>query len=391
MKRLTAALLLLLLLAGCAAPAGPASSEIPEVSTAPEVSTVPTAPEISTVPEVPEAVSPVYTDWSKLTPYEPVLPVYTLHPGYCGDGALEARDDYGPLLPYIGKYSTMERYVIDTLPLYGLVTGEGELVTDPVYAQISLCDGFLVLYRGDPEGTSGGDTFDGGTFSRTLAAADGRWVHELTGSYYVASGSGLLLTAAADGSLDLWNTDGEVAAHFDSGLFTPWFGEGFTWGGEGGASVDWTDDRVGYVVSYCVNGEYQDQATCLYLDFSGGAVMETPPEGYSAEIDYSAVVDKTPAPPAVEGCRYLDPITDQVTGETYFYGYYREDEDEDGRYALFDREGRLLVETGELLRFNQSVIVRAGLCSTVEDGCFCFRSVADSALVFRYPMRTNSD
>lgn len=349
MKRLMAGLLALLLLSGCGAPSG-------------------------------EETGPtVYTDWSKLTDYEPPRPVYTLHPGYNGAGTLEARDDYGLLLPYIGKYSTMERYVIDALPFFGLVTSKGELVSEAVYARVSFYGDFLVLYRSDGE-----------RYSCTLAAADGRWVHELADSSYVADGSGLLLTAAADGSLDLWNTAGEAVTHFDGASFTSRLGEGFSWNEESGPYIDWTDDKVGYVVAYYVNGEYRDEGVRLYLDFTSGAVTDTPPEGYSAELDFSAVRDDTPEPPEIEGCHYLDPITDPVTGETYFYGYYRGD-NEDGSYALFDSQGRMLVKNCDLTRFESSVMVRAGLCSTVEDGSFCYRSLADNALVFRYPMRTNSD
>lgn len=345
-----------------------------------------------TLPESePDSLSPVYTDWSKLTPYEPVQPIYTYHAGYNAAGALEARDDYGALLPYIGKYSTMEWYVIDALPLYGLVTSEGELVTDPVYARIDFYDDFLVLYRGDPMGISGGDTYSGGTFSRTIAAPDGHWVHELTDSYYVGSGCGLLMTAASDGSLNLWNVNGEVVTHFDAALFTSRLGDNFTWGAEGGPYIDWVDDKVGYVVSYNINGEYQGQCLRLYLDFTSGTVADTPPEGYESEINYSAIVDDTPQPPVVDGCNYLDPITDKVTGETCFYGLYRSGENENGRYCLFDSEGKLLLENVGLTRFESSVIVRAGLCSTLEDGCFCYRSLADNTLVFRYIMRTNTD
>ena len=365
MKKMIAALLLLLLLVGCG------------MQTETQVE--------------PDKVSPVYTDWSKLTPYEPVQPIYTYHAGYGADGTFEARDDYGALLPYIGKYSTMERYVIDALPLYGLVTSEGELVSDPVYARINFYDDFLVLYRGDPAGISGGDTYSGGAFSRTLAAPDGRWVHELTDSYYVGSGCGLLMTAASDGSLDLWNVHGEVVTHFDGALFTSRLGENFTWGEEGGPYINWSDDKVGYVTSYNVKSKYQEQGLRLYLDFMSGTVTDTPPEGYESEIEYVAIVDDTPEPPVIKGCNYLDPITDKITGETYFYGFYRSGENEDGRYALFDSEGKLLLENVELMRFEASVIVCAGLCSTVEDDCFCFRSLADNAPVFRYAMRTNSD
>lgn len=363
-KLIAAAALLLLMLAGCGTPA---ETQVGS-----------------------DAASPVYTDWSKLTPYESVQPLYTHHARYSADGTLAARDDYGALLPYMGKFSTMERYVIDVLPLYGLVTDEGELVTDPVFLRIEFYDDFLVLYRGDPMGVSGGDTYSGGTFSRTLAAPDGHWVHELTDSYYVGSGFGLLLSASSDGSLYLWNTDGEVVMYFDGTVFKSRLGENFVWGEEGGPYVDWTDDKVGYVTSYYVNGE---SVPCvrLYLDYRSGAVTDTPPAGYASEIDYSVIIDDTPEPPVVEGCNYLDPITDKVTGETYYYGYYRSGENEEGFYALFDSEGKLLVKTSELERYGVPVTVRAGLCSSVEDGCFCFRTLADNTPVFRYPLRTNSD
>jgi len=372
MKRLIAALLFLLMLAGC--------------------TVRPSAQEEHETQADKENASPVYTDWSKLTPYEPAIDIYTYHAGYTADGPLEARGDYGALLPYIGKYSVMERYVIDALPFYGLVTDKGEIVSEPVYARINFFDGFLLLYRGDPSGATGGDAFAGGTYSRTLAAPDGRWVRELEDSYYVAYGGGLLLTAEEDRSLDLWNTDGEIISHFDGSAFAPWLGESFIWGEEGGPYIDWTDDRVGYLMSYHVNdAEKYPGGLRLYLDFAEGTVSEEPPEGYPAEIDYSAFEDRYPVPPQIKGCNYLEPVTDIVTGETYFHGYYRDGESKQGRYALFNGSGRLLVDNADLWRFETFIIVGAGLCSTVEDGCFCFRSLADNSLVFRRFMRTNSD
>ena len=339
----------------------------------------------------PEAASPVYTDWSKLTPYEPFQQIYTYHTGYRTDGILEARDDYGALLPYIGKYSTMEQYVIDALPFYGLVTDKGELVSDPIYARIVFYGDFLLLYRADPEGNSGGDTYAGGAFSRALAAPDGSWVHELPGSYYVGNGCGLLLTSTSDGSLDLWNADGDIVMHFDATLFASKLGENFTWGNEGGPFVDWVDDKVGYVVSYNVNGEYVEQGVRLYLDFRNGIVTDTPPEDYPVEIDYSALSDNIPELPEVDGCHYLEPVTDFVSGETYFYGYIRNSESETSVCTLFDCNGNSLVENIDLARFEASPVVRSGLCATVENGCFCFRSVTNNELVFSYAMQTNSD
>ncbi|MCR4963033.1 MAG: hypothetical protein K6B40_04050 [Firmicutes bacterium] len=338
-----------------------------------------------------EALSPVYSDWSKLTPYEPAQTIYTYHPGYSENGALAARDDYGALLPYIGKYSAMDRYVIEALPFYGLVTDKGELVTDPVYSRIDFYDDFLVLYRGDPSGDSGGDAYAGGTFSRTLAAPDGRWAHALTGSYYIGNGHGLLLTAASDGSLDLWNRDGEIVTHFDGAPFTSRFGKGFLWGEEGGPFIDWPDDKVGYVTAYYVDGEEQEQAIRLYLDFTNGTVADTPPAGYPSQMYYTTDADHTPEPPVIQGCNYLQPISDKITGETYFYGLYRDNENDYGRYALFDSQGKLLLENVEPTRYETSIIVRAGLYSSVENGCFCFREIDGNAPVFCYTLRTNSD
>ena len=339
---------------------------------------------VQTEPELEQkTVSPVYTDWSKLTPYEPFQQIYTYHAGYRADGILEARDDYGALLPYIGKYSTMEQYVTDTLPFYGLVTDKGELVSDSTYARISFYEDFLVLYHGD--------AYAGGTFSCTLAAPDGSWVHELSDGYYVGNGCGLLLTSTGDGSLDLWNKDGDVVMHFDGALFSSKLGEDFSWGNEGGPFVDWVDDKVGYVVSRNVNGEYAEQGIRLYLDFSNGIVTDTPPEGYPAVIDYSALNDNIPEMPEVVGCSYLEPVTDFVSGETYFYGYVRNSVSETSICTLFDCNGNPLVENIDLAPFGATPIVRSGLCAAVENGCFCFRSVANNELVFSYAMQTNSD
>ena len=374
-------LALLLLLAACgvpAAPKAPAESEPPETVEPPETQ---------------KALSPVYTDWSKLTPYEPPQPVYALHRGYRAAGPLEAREDYGILLPYIGTCASMERYVIDALPLFGLVTDRGELVTGPVYSGANFYGDFLVLYQGDPEGTPGGDAYDGGTFSRTVAAADGRWVQPLPwGCYYVGCGQDLLVTADADGGLDLWNTAGEVVTHFDGALFTPRFGERFLWGEEGGPYLDWTDSKVGYAWTYQVDGEYLEEGVRLYLDFAQGTVSDTAPEGYPAEIDYATLYAAQPQAPEVEGCDYLDSITDPVTGETYFYGYRRGGQGEEASHPLLDGQGQVLAEDfGYLGNFETGPILRGGLYASVEDGCFCLRRIADGELVFRYVMRTNTD
>lgn len=375
MKKLLA-LLLALTLAGCAARV--------ESPAAPEAEPVPEPPGATEPPAAAEAPSPVYTDWSKLTPYEPAKEIYTYHAGYRADGSFEPRGDYGALLPYVGKYSVMEQYVIDELPLYGLVTDKGELVSGPLYSSVYSYDGFFLLYRG------GGDAYSGGRQACTLAASDGRWAHELERGHYIASGFGLLLTAAADDSIDVWNADGEVVTRFDGAVFAPYFGEGSLWDGETGPFIDLADDKVAYAVAYIVNDEYVEDGVRLYLDLASGAVLTEPPEGYPRELDYEALEGDLSAPPEIERNGYLERIVDEVTGETYFCGFCP---DGGGLWheTLFDSAGRDLLGGECLWEVEGYVIVRAGLCATEEDGCFCLRSLADNSLVFRYRTRTNSD
>lgn len=364
-KPIPALLALLLLLTGCRSPAPVQATPTPEPT--------------------PTPLSPVYTDWSKLTPYEPTPPLYTLHPGYHA-GGLEARDDYGTLLPYIGKYSGMDRYVIDKLPLWGLVNDKGELVCGPVYARVSCFDDFLLLRRGDPAHYDPENSYSDGRFSLTLAAPDGSWAHDFKGTC-LGAGHGIALTADLERNLTIWNREGEVAALFDASLFTSRLGEDFSWysGLDYGVRVDWTDAKVGYVLP-----AFADDPVRLYLDFTTGAVLDAPPPGYGVEIDYEAQESEQPTPPEIEGCKYPQPITDPMTGKTYYYAHYW---GERGETALFDGEGRLLVADcgmGDFIEVAQT-IVRGGLCSTLEDDCFCYRSLRDGSLVFRYPMGTNSD
>ena len=134
MKRLTISLLALILLTGCASPA------------------------LEPIPDS-KPVSPVYTDWSKLTPYEPVKEQYTYADTYRDDGILQPSGDYDFLLPYIGSYLDTDSYM-GPLTTLGLVTADGRLVTPPVYAEIERVKDwqtqtyapFLLLYRGEVTG-----------------------------------------------------------------------------------------------------------------------------------------------------------------------------------------------------------------------------------------------
>lgn len=128
MKRLLPlALIFALALSGCA-PAASSPSEAPGETP----SAVPTA--------TPRPGPAVYTDASKLTPYEkPEQPVAKFTRRYADfTGTLTPADDYGPLVPFPGATVTrsaedgwgwMEDY-----NLYGLMTLEGEVVVDPVFS-----------------------------------------------------------------------------------------------------------------------------------------------------------------------------------------------------------------------------------------------------------------
>ena len=214
MKKLLTALALLCLLAGCAA-----------------------APDGTPKPPV----SPVYTDWSHLTPYTPVEPVYTRFSPYSADGPLQARSDYGPLLPYVGAYPDTESYM-GPLPLLGLVTAQGAIVTDPVYAEIHMVTDaggmgrFLILTRGHQNASPYGG------FTYTVAAPDGSWAREFPGggSYFLLSGTGLAL-ACEDGSVTVILQSGETEASFPREALEPYLGQGFRWSWEGGPSLDTRD------------------------------------------------------------------------------------------------------------------------------------------------------
>lgn len=114
MKRWIAVLLaaLLLLCAGCT----PKMAETP-----------PPMPTVA-IPDDPV----VKTDWSKLAPYEPDEGVYTRRYAGFTDTLLPA-SDYGPLVPYLGgKIGGLN----GDGNRYGLVTLKGEIVTDPVFANV---------------------------------------------------------------------------------------------------------------------------------------------------------------------------------------------------------------------------------------------------------------
>jgi len=188
----------------------------------------------------------VHTDWSRLgRREEPLQPVgtrwyeeYTDH--------LIPRDDYGPLIPYAGL-RLMDDWPADSGCLYGLMTREGRVVTDPVYSRV-YCPGsygasgrwrplpLLVLKQGDPRADA--DAWDPAVCA--AAAADGSWCTPFDYRAVTCGGEGLLLfqpdsvtVMALDGQVQRVWTAAEMGLsrdEFDSILSDIVWGEG--WGGQ---------------------------------------------------------------------------------------------------------------------------------------------------------------
>lgn len=146
------------------------------------------APDPSGPPEAAESLSPVYADWSRLTPYEAPerAEVYPRRDG--PHDALLPAPDYGPLVPFPGAATTTVWYAGErvTSYLYGLMTLEGEAVVDPVYSSVTLLTRWnggdtpdplpamvLTRYTGEKDPETGE-----AVFRSALAARDGSWVTE---------------------------------------------------------------------------------------------------------------------------------------------------------------------------------------------------------------------
>ena len=344
----------------------------------------------------PEKVSPVYTDWSKLTDYEAAKSEYSLHAGYNASGTLTARSDYGQLLSYAGTYSALEKYITDRVPLFGLVTSKGELVTDPIYSQISFQKGFLILSRGIPKEASDEDAamdiYSSGKMLVTIAAADGSWVHEIEDSSLLAIEEEVMMTATNDNSIEVWNKKGEKIARFDFSLFEKSLGKDFQFAGDLGNGIEWLDEKVGYLRSNYYNGKFHEKPIIFYLDFESGEVMRKPPKGYPAEIDYDSLVqEEEDGSTFINGNRVVGEIIDEITGEKYYRAFLTDTDDGDSYYALYDSDGNEIIDKYNYEDYFTLPTVRAGLCSVVENGTFFLRRISDGKTIFRYVVNTNSD
>ena len=387
-KSLPALCIALCLLTGCTVNPWLAVFETP----APETTLSPTT-EITAAPETtPPAASlpPIYTDWSKLTPYEQEEPLYSYSDHYCGSDPLRAWDGYGTLLPYVGVGLSAEGGFQMRYPLYGLMTARGELVTAPIYANILVLDGFLLLFRGTDALY---DAEAWGEFSLTVAAPDGSWVREADGCYYAAffeTDGGLLALGNTNGGFTFWNTDGKIVATFPAELFAPYLGS-LKWSNEGGPWIWWQYDGLVYVLSYdylgIIDNGYELR---LYLDLSTGQILEELPDGYPEEPDYGSWTE----PPTFPGYQSTwSSMTDPVTGEIYYVGFR-----EDGGWDLLDSAGHLLWKDYDEPYISFSAVMDGKLAQWPESldydtgpSFFSWYDLESGACIFRYPLAGNSD
>lgn len=203
--KLTALVLCILLLLCACAPAVPP----------PQPTAQPTAtPQPTPAPEEAEGSGKtVYTDWSKLEEREtlPELIASRRYEEYTGQ--LIPRADYGPLIPYAGQ-RLMDDWPAETGCLYGLMTADGTVVTDPVYSGVEAPAGFgadgrayvhplLILAGWDAAGEEDGDPT-----AYAVAARDGSRCTPLA-YRAVIYGEELLLLFGQD-SMSVMSPEGEI-------------------------------------------------------------------------------------------------------------------------------------------------------------------------------------
>ncbi len=339
--------------------------------------------------ESPEPVSPVYTDWSKLTPYKSAAPkpLYSRFAPYQGD-TLTPRSDYGILIPYLGASLSVSNYITDSLPLYGLVTTDGRIVTEPVYASIYAVSGytqgfssapFLLLQKGDPSaGKGNGRDSLAGEFSCTVAAPDGRWVRDfgIAGTEYVDEAH--LAVVQPDNSVTVLDKNGETTAYFSGDAIAPYLRASASpyFGYEGGPYLSSRGDIL-FAQGYdpALNGS---RIFC-YLNLADGTVSADPPQGFSEELTYVPLNEENDG---------YSSIRDAVTGELYYFIWDDSDSAAPDMHILDKEKQSLLSIRNDDSMFYEPSIWN-GLCAAVQDGAFCNYDLNSGECVFRFPLRSN--
>lgn len=257
------------LLAGCAGPGGQSGSESQSGA--------------------PASQPQVQADWSVLEEGAQALPAiyHRWYPDYAD--ALFPRTDYGQLIPFAGAAALVTSPVAEeysyTTCLYGLMTGEGKVVMEPVCSAISRAsyaneDGesvflpVLMLEKGDGER---GNPADGTLLA--LAAADGSWCTDFV--YWGCTASPTALLAGDGEKLYLLAPEtGEAVKEWswaklgiDDARGVPWYT------GDAYSCVQWTGDRF-FLGCY---GENWEEAR--FLDPMTGEVTTTTAQAWYKSQD----------------------------------------------------------------------------------------------------------
>lgn len=381
MKRLLPVLLACCLLTACGQTAQPEA----EMQDPPEAETEPQPPEGV------QSLSPVYTDWSKLTPYEAQEALYTYHPAYTAD-TLQAVSGCGPLLPYAGKLVQDEWG--GSHALYGLVTADGQVVTAPVYGSVycpenmnGVTGPFLLLTRSvleERHENQWGSWVTGRT--EVTAATDGSWVAE--GGYCGGDlvSETLLALYGRDGSLTIVDDGGATVCHFSAEVLRSHTGGGgFEWNEPGFNQIYW-QNGIGYI-TYVLNGDYEHPLSC-YLDPSSGVIQTAVPEGCPPEVNW----DEAYQAADMTGTAYVygDDFADPATG-TLYYRAFTEEQSWEGTYDLLDGTMQPL-RAGLAVQYDwNGSTVWNGLLARFDGGWFSYEDLSTGQAVFRYPLSSNQD
>jgi hypothetical protein len=331
----------------------------------------------------------VRADWSVLTPYVAGKMSYSYFTPYGGKDGLQPNPNYGPLLPYIGAEMSLSGYVMDVIPLYGLVTTDGRIVTDPIYTEVLTTYGpFLLLYRASQTEVH---------TSVTIAARDGSWARD-AGDWreFIPIDDPKrpqLAVSQGDGSVIMLDADGAVTARISRETLAPFLGEDYVWG----------DPVIGYVKGYALNYEHGSLTAAFYdeespwgnywryecfIDPESGIASDTPPARWTPEDDWDYE-----RPPEFDGYCYPEEAVDLTNG-TLYYAAYPDCAEFDGDWTLdlLDEDGGLLMEdclTSSALQWRP--FIADGMLGVVKDGAFSYTKIDTGETAFRYPLRTNSD
>ena len=331
----------------------------------------------------------VRADWSALTPYVAEKDSYSYFSPYAGKSGLAPNPNYGPLLPYIGAEMSVSGYVMDVIPLYGLVTTDGRVVTDPIYTEIiTTYEPFLLLYRASQTDVH---------TRVTVAARDGSWTRD-AGDWreFVpldTPGRPRLAISDADGSVVVLEADGSVSAEFSRETLSSFMGMDYMWG----------DPVIGYIEGAALDYEHGYLTAAFYDEDSPwgnywryecfmnpetGSASDIPPANWTPETDWDYL-----NPPEFDGYCYPEEVVDLVDGTLYYAAYPdRAELDGDWSLDLLDENGELLAEncmTSSALQWRP--FAADGMLGVVKDGAFVYADIQTGKTVFRYSLRTNSD